>query len=112
MQRISVGVLFAIAGALALWLALGSGEEDDQGARVGVLRSTAQAGSSAGAEAATPGTTGGERERRVGPEQSVGDVKFVDITETLVRLQAEQIALEASFSTLAQARNLTLLNFL
>lgn len=45
-------------------------------------------------------------------EQSVSDIKHVDITETLVRLQAEQIALEASFSTLAQARNLTLLNFL
>jgi len=45
-------------------------------------------------------------------EEAVGDIKFVDIAETLLRLSADQTALEASYSTIAGLRDVSLINYL
>ena len=45
-------------------------------------------------------------------EEIIGEIKLVDITEAFTRLQQDQVALQASFSALAQARSVSLLNYL
>lgn len=45
-------------------------------------------------------------------EGTIQDVKYVDIPETLTRLQSDSLALQASYSAIAQLRNISLINFL
>lgn len=45
-------------------------------------------------------------------EETIGELKFVDVAEALIRLQTSQISLEASFSTIVRMGQLNLVNFL
>ncbi len=45
-------------------------------------------------------------------EQTIGEIENVDIAESISRMQAATVALEASFMTLSRLSQLTLLNFL
>ncbi|MDJ0948500.1 MAG: flagellin [Alphaproteobacteria bacterium] len=45
-------------------------------------------------------------------EETVGEIKFVDVAEALIGLQANQTALEASFSVVVRMGQLSILNFL
>lgn len=45
-------------------------------------------------------------------EETVGELKFVDVAEALIQLQTSQVSLEASFSTIVRMGQLNLVNFL
>lgn len=45
-------------------------------------------------------------------EEAIGNIKFVDTAETLLKLSADQAALEASYATIAGLRQVSLINFL
>ena len=45
-------------------------------------------------------------------EQTIGDLENVDLTKAITLLTADQNTLQASFAAIAQARNVTLVNFL
>lgn len=52
------------------------------------------------------------RETALYTEEIIGEIKFADLTEVFTRLQEDQVALQASFATIAQMRSISLLNFL
>lgn len=52
------------------------------------------------------------RETALYTEELIGEIKFADLTEVFTRLQEDQVALQASFATIAQMRSISLLNFL
>lgn len=68
--------------------------------RIGLSRSTLETASNAHADT------------KLLVEKSASDIKNVDVTEAIIRLQGDQTALQASFSALAQTRNISLINFL
>ncbi len=45
-------------------------------------------------------------------DTAIADIEQVDTTEAVVRLQSDQVALQAAFNTLAQLQDVTLLNYL
>jgi flagellar hook-associated protein 3 FlgL len=70
----------------------------------------------AGNLAATNGTLGRSLEQHTSfvayTEVAIADIEQVDTAEAVVRLNSDQIALQAAFSTLAQLQEITLLNYL
>jgi flagellar hook-associated protein 3 FlgL len=70
----------------------------------------------AGQVAATNAVLDATRERHVKfigyAETAIGDIEQVDTAEAAVKLNSDQLALQASLSTLARLKDITLLNYL